>query len=159
MPDTSTLDTLYQALTAADREAVDVRRGLGEGLQAALVGAGLLLPLPATGPITQARQAVAEQLGVRLVVVDDQHVTVDPPSRGACAVIAAVAGEWAYLDGGHLIPGDWRALLAATSADPSRLLAVRNYALALLLARRAEITAATSTTAAAACRGKQGRHE
>ncbi|MFE7980599.1 hypothetical protein ACFUZA_00205 [Streptomyces cellulosae] len=143
MADTSALNSLYEALQPADREAVDARRGLGASLQAALTGAGLLLPLPTDPTAAQCRQAVAEQLGVRLVALDlEERTTVDPPSRDACAVVAAAAGEWAQLTGGHITPGDWRALIAATSADPHRLHTARRRALDLILARHAAITAA-----------------
>ncbi|MDW8807426.1 hypothetical protein P1P68_22220 [Streptomyces scabiei] len=83
---------LYGALSDTDRDAVDLRRALGEDLVAALAGVGLLLPAPADETAARARRIVADESGVELLAVEDTDgtwVAVTPPSRQAAAVVAA----------------------------------------------------------------------
>lgn len=150
MATTPGVQALYEALADADREAVDVRRGLGEGLEAALARVGLLLPPPADDTAARARQAVAEQLDVEVLALDVEGIPqafVSPPSREACAVVAAAAGEWSRLHGGHLLPDDWHALVAACDASHTRIAAARHRARDLLTTHRAETAAAATKKA------------
>jgi hypothetical protein len=136
---TEPLRELYEALSDADREAVDVRRGLGEDPAHALAGVGLLLAAPSNEADGRVRQVVAEGLGVELAGVDvdgQELTTVRPPSREAAAIVAAAAGEWARLHGGHLVPDDWRALLAATDTSHPAISAARQRARNLLINHR-----------------------
>ena len=143
-------EALYEALPDADREAVDVRQGLGESLEGALAGVGLLLPPAADDTAARARQAVAERLGVEVLALDVEgapQAFVRPPSREACAVVAAAAGEWSRLHGGHLLPDDWHALVVACDSSHMRIATARHRARDLLTTHRDETAAAATKKA------------